>query len=264
MCLAIVALNAHPRYPLVIAANRDEFHARPADRAQWWPNGILAGRDRTGGGTWFGITRNGRWSLVTNFREGIARDPRAPSRGALVTRALHAADGPLEHAARVAVDGQRFHGFNLLLGVRATAAYASNRSSGGVALGDGIHGLSNHLLDTPWPKLVRSKARLREALQEDGDLVVAAFALLADREAAPVAALPATGVSAQWERVLSPVFIVSDDYGTRCSTVLTVDNAGGVRFVERSFDPRGNFPGDDAQAFALVSSRQASATAAAR
>ena len=264
MCLAIVALNAHPRYPLVIAANRDEYHARAADAAQWWPDGILAGRDRVGGGTWFGITRHGRWSLVTNFREGIPRDPRAPSRGALVMQALRATEEPLAHAAQIAVDGQRFHGFNLLVGDSATAAYASNRSSGGVALDAGIHGLSNHLLNTPWPKLLRGKARLHEALQQDGDLVVAAFELLADRAAAPLAALPATGVSAEWERILSPVFIVTDDYGTRCSTVLIVDNAGGVRFVERSFDPRGNLNGEVAQAFTLAASRPPSAMATAR
>lgn len=264
MCLAVVALNAHPRYPLVIAANRDEYHARAADAAQWWPEGFLAGRDRVGGGTWFGVTRQGRWSLVTNFREGIARDPRAPSRGALVTLALRAAESPLAHAAQVAVDGQRFHGFNLLVGDIAAAAYAANRSSGGIVLGDGVYGLSNHLLDTPWPKLVRSKQRLREVLQSDRDIVAAAFALLADREPASVASLPATGVSAHWERVLSPSFIVTDDYGTRCSTVLTIDSAGDARFVERSFDPGGRLTGEVAQSFALVPTQHASAEAATR
>jgi len=258
MCLALVALNAHPRYTLVIAANRDEFHARAAEPARWWPEGVLAGRDRVGGGTWFGVTRNGRWSLVTNFREGIPRDPRAPSRGALVTEALRAAEAPLVHAARVAIDGQRFHGFNLLIGSGARAAYVSNRASGGVALSDGIYGLSNHLLETPWPKLVRSKAKLRAALQSDGDVAEAAFALLADREQAPAAVLPFTGVSTQWERVLSSAFIVTDDYGTRCSTVLTIDKVGAARFVERSFDAQGGAIGEVAQAFALALPPEAS------
>src|SRR5258707_6914828 len=113
MCLAVIALDAHPRYSLVVAANRDEFHARAARRAQWWDRGVLAGRDEAGGGTWFGITRNGRWALVTNFREGIPRDPAAPSRGALVLEALQSTEAPLECAARVAVDGSRYHGFNL-------------------------------------------------------------------------------------------------------------------------------------------------------
>jgi uncharacterized protein with NRDE domain len=252
MCLAIVAINAHPRFSLVIAANRDEFHARAADAARWWPEGFLAGRDQVGGGTWFGVTRHGRWSLVTNFREGIPRDPRAPSRGALVTQALRAVESPLAHCARVSVDGQRFHGFNLLVGEGARVAYASNRSSGSVALGEGIHGLSNHLLDTPWPKVLRSKARMREALDGDGDFFAAAFALLADREPVPDVALPSTGVSARWERVLSPPFIVTDDYGTRCSTVLTVDLDGGARFVEHRFDHRGGLTGETDQAFALA------------
>ncbi len=252
MCLAIVAINAHPRFRLAIAANRDEFHARAADAAQWWPEGLLAGRDQVGGGTWFGVTRHGRWSLVTNFREGIPRDPRAPSRGALVTQALHTGLSPLAHCAHVSVDGQRYHGFNLLVGDGARAAYASNRSSGGVALGDGIHGLSNHLLDTPWPKVLRSKARLREALDGGGEFFAAAFALLGDRESAPDVALPSTGVSAQWERVLSPAFIVTDDYGTRCSTVLTIDQKGGARFVERRFDHHGRLTGETDEAFALA------------
>jgi uncharacterized protein with NRDE domain len=251
MCLALVALHAHPRCPLVIAANRDEFHARAAEAAHWWPQDILAGRDRVGGGTWFGITRRGRWALLTNFREGVARDPSAPSRGELVTKALAAAQPPLVCAARMAVDGQRFHGFNLLIGRGASAAYVSNRASGGIALGAGIHGLSNHLLETPWPKLVLSKARLEAALAGSGDVIGAAFDILADREPAPAAALPATGVPPRWERLLSSAFIVNADYGTRCSTVLTIDVAGAARFVERSFDAEGRATGEVALDFAV-------------
>jgi uncharacterized protein with NRDE domain len=241
MCLALIALHVHPRYPLVIAANRDEFHARAADPAHWWTSTMLAGRDRAGGGTWFGVTRTGRWALITNFREGVARDALAPSRGSLVTGALGADEPTLGFAARASVDGQRFHGFNLLAGEGAAGAYASNRASGAQVLGRGIAGLSNHLLDTPWPKVLRSKAALAAALARDDDPLDTAFELLADREAAPVAALPATGVSA--------VFIVSPEYGTRCSTVMTLDRDGGARFVERSFDPSGSMTGDVAHAF---------------
>jgi uncharacterized protein with NRDE domain len=251
MCLALVALHAHPRYPLVIAANRDEFHARAADPAHWWPEGILAGRDRVGGGTWFGIARSGRWALVTNFREGVARDPNAPSRGELVTQALSDTQPPLVCAARIAVDGERFHGFNVLIGADASAAYVSNRASGGIALGAGIHGLSNHLLETPWPKLVRGKARLGAALAGGGEVIGAAFDLLADHEQAPASALPATGVSPQWERLLSSAFIVDADYGTRSSTVFAIDAGGEARFVERSFDAQGRATGEVAHAFAV-------------
>lgn len=251
MCLALVALHAHPRFPLVIAANRDEFHAREAAPAQWWPEGILAGRDRVGGGTWFGVTRRGRWALVTNFREGVARDPAAPSRGELVTQALRETASPLIHAASVAVDGGRYHGFNLLLGDGAMAAYVSNRSSGALALGAGIHGLSNHLLETAWPKVVRSKARLQAMLSGGSELIAEAFELLADRERAPAAALPSTGVSPQWERLLSSAFIVDPEYGTRCSTLLTIDVDAVARFVERSFDGGGRLTGEVAQAFTI-------------
>jgi uncharacterized protein with NRDE domain len=255
MCLALIALHAHPRYPVVIAANRDEFHARAADPAYWWTHDLLAGRDRAGGGTWFGVTRAGRWALITNFREGTARDPRAPSRGSLVTQALDAADPAVVIAAGASVDGQRFHGFNLLVGDGAAAAYASNRASGAQALTRSIHGLSNHLLDTQWPKVVRSKATFAAALARDDDPLAAAFDVLADRQQAGAAALPATGVSAQWERVLSPIFIVSPEYGTRCSTVMTIDNAGTTRFVERTFDPGGNKTGEVAYEFSCKHER---------
>ncbi len=253
MCLALIALHAHPHYPLVIAANRDEFHARAADPAHWWTATMLAGRDRAGGGTWFGVTRTGRWALITNFREGIARDAHAPSRGGLVTGALDANESTLGFAARASVDGQRFHGFNLLAGEGASGVYASNRASGARVLGPGIAGLSNHLLDTPWPKVLRSKSALAAALAREGDPLDAAFELLANREPAPPAALPATGVSAQWERILSPTFIVSPEYGTRCSTVMTIDAQGVARFVERSFDPSGSVTGEVAQAFRVES-----------
>ena len=252
MCLALLALHAHPRYPLLIAANRDEFHAREAEAARWWPQGILAGRDRVGGGTWFGIARGGRWALVTNYREGVPRDPAAPSRGALVRIALADASAPLGCAARLAIDGGKYHGFNLLVGdvvPRPLAAYTSNRASGAIALEAGIHGLSNHLLETPWPKLLRAKARLGEALRDGADPMADAFALLADAERAPPSELPSTGVSPEWERLLSSVFIVHPDYGTRCSTVLTVDVQNRARFVERSFDSQGKATGDVAYEF---------------
>lgn len=252
MCLALVALDAHPRLPLVIAANRDEFHARGAAPARWWPDGTLAGVDLEAGGTWFGLTRRGRWALVTNFREGIPRDPNAPSRGGLVTRALADPAAPLACAAAIVADGERYHGFNLLVGDIAAAAYGSNRASGALALDRGIHGLSNHLLDTPWPKLVRSKARLAACLAADEIDIAALFALLADRSQAEPAALPSTGIAPEWERLLSSAFIVDAQYGTRCSTVLTIARDGAARFVERSFDPDGHPIGEVTETFAVA------------
>jgi uncharacterized protein with NRDE domain len=277
MCLAVVALNAHPRLPLVIAANRDEFHSREAAPAHWWREGVLAGRDLAGGGTWFGVTRKGRWALVTNFREGVPRDPAAPSRGQLVTHALARNDAPLVCAAAIVRDGSRYHGFNLLMGgagipytrspggrgaIRGslldhegTAAHTSNRTSGAVALSRGIHGLSNHLLDTPWPKVVRSKARMATELRQDAPNVAALFELLGDRQPAEASALPSTGISSPWEKLLSSPFIVDAQYGTRCSTVLMIDIDGDVLFVERSFDAEGRMTGEIAHEFALDATR---------
>jgi len=251
VCLALVALDARPQLPVCIAANRDEFHARAADPAHWWPEGFLAGVDREAGGTWFGVTTAGRWALVTNFREGVPRDPAAPSRGELVKRALLDQAMPLASAAAIALDGVRYHGFNILLGNGADGAYASNRASGAIALGTGIHGLSNHLLETPWPKVMRSKARLAAWLASGEDAIEPLFELLDDRTRAEAAALPSTGVGPDWERLLSSPFIVDERYGTRCSTVLTIAANGRARFVERSFDPRGEQTSEVSFAFEL-------------
>jgi uncharacterized protein with NRDE domain len=267
VCLALVALDAHPRCPIVIAANRDEFHERAAAPARWWEDGTLAGVDLVAGGTWFGVNVRGRWALVTNYREGIPRDPAAPSRGALVARALADTAPPLACAAAIAADGTRYHGFNLLVGDIVTAgvdagsrrrsaiegAYASNRASGALALRPGICALSNHLLDTPWPKLTRSRARFAGCLEELDDDVEPLFALLSDRTQAEPATLPATGVGPEWERLLSSAFIVDARYGTRCSTVLTMARDGTARFFERSFDRDGRCTGEVAHEFVVRS-----------
>jgi uncharacterized protein with NRDE domain len=237
--------------PVVIAANRDEFHARQATPAHWWPDGTLAGVDKVAGGTWFGVDVQGRWALITNFREGVPRDPDAPSRGTLVTRALADRGAPLARAAAIAVDGSRYHGFSLLVGDALRAAYTSNRASGALALGAGLYGLSNHLLETPWPKVTRSKARLAAWLASESVAVEPLFELLADRAQAEPASLPSTGVSAEWERLLSSAFIVDARYGTRCSTILTIASDGTARFVERSFDAAGLQVGEAAFAFGL-------------
>jgi uncharacterized protein with NRDE domain len=239
VCLALIGLGVHPRLPLVIAANRDEFHDRAAEAAHWWASGVLAGRDLVAGGTWFGVNASGRWALVTNFREGVPRDPSAPSRGELVMRALGDAAPPLVCAAAIAAEGERYHGFSLLLGMGPEAAYVSNRASGAIALGSGIYGLSNHLLETPWPKLVLSKKRLADWVASGSVDAEPLFRLLGDRRQAERAELPATGVSPEWERLLSSPFIVDPRYGTRCSTALTIAADGPARFEERSFDTQG-------------------------
>jgi uncharacterized protein with NRDE domain len=252
MCLAIVALHAHPRYRLIVAANRDEFHTRAADPAAWWDDEMLAGRDRVALGTWLGVTRRGRWALLTNFREASPRDPAAPSRGGIVAEALRDRTSPLARAATVARDGMRYHGFNLLIGDSHDVAYTSNRTSGALRLRPGMHGLSNHLLDTPWPKVRRAQAALARCIADDGVDIDPIFALLADRTPAAPEHLPSTGVSTRWEEVLSSVFIATADYGTRCSTVLTITRGGAASFFERTFDASGTAIGDVAHSFTVA------------
>jgi uncharacterized protein with NRDE domain len=244
MCLALVAFGAHPRYELVIAANRDEFHVRATAAAEWWVEGWLAGRDLAGGGTWLGITRAGRWALLTNVREPARYDPAAPTRGTLVPGILAAATDPRAALAAALGGAQGYNGFNLLAGDRTSVHWGSNRADGPLALDHGIHGLSNAALDTPWPKVVRTRAALADWCAAGNADLEPVFGLLADRGIAPDAALPATGVPLARERQLSPPFIVGDDYGTRSSTVLAIARGGNARFVERSFDRRGCIAGE--------------------
>jgi uncharacterized protein with NRDE domain len=248
MCLVVVALAAHPRYALVVAANRDEFHARAAFPAHWGQRapyaGVLAGHDAAAGGTWMGVRRDGRWALVTNVREGRRNDPQAPSRGELVPAVLNMTSAPAMALAALEVKAPIYNGFNLLAGDADSATWMSNRASEARTLAPGIHGLSNARLDTPWPKLARTKDAVAAWAARGDDDLASVFAALADQTRAPDDALPATGVPLEWERLLSAPFIVSDDYGTRCSTVLAITHGGGARFVERTFDVRGNATGD--------------------
>ena len=256
MCLVVVALDTHPAFALVIAANRDEFHARAAAPAAWGDappfTRILAGRDLEAGGTWLGVRRDGRWALVTNVREGGRHDPAARSRGELVPDVLNAPGRTADALHAYAAAGERYNGFNLLAGDAARAHWISNRGGGPARLAGGLHGLSNALLDTPWPKLERTTARMRAWLAGAHTDTGALFAALADRTQAADDALPATGVTRDWERLLSSPFIVSESYGTRCSTILTIDRAGRARFHERTFDVRGEPLSDVVETFALA------------
>lgn len=243
MCLIVLALDAHPRWPLVIAANRDEFFARPTQAAQFWPEqpDLLAGRDLEQGGTWMGVTAAGRIAAITNFRDGTRpRGSGKRSRGLLVRDFLTSTMDADAFAATLARDADDYDGFNLLFGARGQFYHFSNRSRETTLLTRGIYGLSNHLLDTPWPKVERAKAALREALEAPaGGLHAHLEQLLRDDARAPEHALPDTGVSRDWERVLSSVFIRTQAYGTRASTTLSVDRDGAMEFVERSFGAQG-------------------------
>lgn len=237
MCLIVLAHRQHPDYPFVFAANRDEFYERPTAPAAFWEEapGLLAGRDLRAGGTWCGVTRTGRFSAITNYRDLRRHRPDAPSRGHLVTGFLLGDAAPAAYLEGVAREGHRYNGFNLLAREGNALAYYANEDGRVRELGPGVYGLSNHLLDTPWPKVVRARQALRDALRGPLDDPEPFFALLADDTPAPDDALPDTGVGAAWERVLSPVFIASEGYGTRTSTVVWIDRDGQVSFFERTF-----------------------------
>lgn len=252
MCLAVLALHALPGIPVLIAANRDEFHQRPTLPAAQWADApaIRAGRDGLAGGTWMGVTTQGRYALVTNFREpGRHLDP-APSRGALVEDFLRGDMAPQAYLAHVHGADQAYNGFNLIVGDAREAWYLSNRDGGPRALAPGIYALSNHLLDTPWPKLARTKAAFAAALQggPQPDLP-ALFAALADRNPADDADLPATGLPLDRERLLSSPFIVSPNYGTRSSSVLALHAGGDGTLDERRFAPDGSVSGESRLTF---------------
>lgn len=250
MCLAVVALDAHPHYVLAIAANRDELHARPTLPATRWPEGWIAGRDLSGGGTWLGVDGHGTWALLTNVREPERKDPNAPTRGSLVTRVL-ASHAPLDTLRAIAHDAERYNGFNMIAGRLADAAWMSNRTGGLHPLERGVHALSNAALDSPWPKVIHTRAAMqawcRAAIPEPAPL----FDVLASRAIAPDRELPRTGVSLERERLLSANFILDPSYGTRCSTVILVGHDGRGRFIERSFDAQGGVTGTIDLTFAI-------------
>lgn len=237
MCLILVAWQVHVEFPLVVAANRDEFFARPSAAAARWAEApdVVAGRDLEAGGTWLGVTDGGRFAAVTNVREpGRPKGPR--SRGCLTRDFLLGTAAPAAYAASIA--GEDFSGFNLLVADARALCYLSNRDGDARILAPGIYGVSNHLLDTPWPKLTTAKARFAEAIEHlprEGEF----FNLLADDEIVPDEDLPATGVPLEWERRLSAVFVRSPDYGTRASTLLLCRRDGTGVLVERRFDAAG-------------------------
>jgi len=240
VCLIVVGWRAHAQYPLVVAANRDEFHERPSAAAQFWDDRreILGGRDLECMGTWLGMTRAGRFAAVTNVRDGTDARPAARSRGLLASGFLANGMPAAQFTARTAAEGDAYRGFNLLAADEDELWWISNRGDGPRCLAPGIYGLSNHLLDTPWPKVQRAKARFAEML-EPAPALDTLFELLADDARAPDPDLPDTGIGLERERLLSPLKIVSGTYGTRCSTAIAVSADGTVRFAERSFDREG-------------------------
>lgn len=238
MCLILLAWQQNRDYPLVLAANRDEYYHRPTATAAPWQEqpGIVGGRDLLQGGSWLAMGPNGRFAAVTNFREPPpALDP-PRSRGRLVSDFLQEKSSPAEYLAGVEAQGPLYRGFSLLAGDRGAVGYLSNRMAGYRLLEPGLYGVSNALLDTPWPKVVAGKARLASQLTISPLDSTGLFKLLAD-ESLPD--LPA-GISANGDMIAgsqAPIFIRTAEYGTRCSTLLWTERAGGMTLLERSFKP---------------------------
>jgi len=233
MCLIVFAWQIIPGIPLIAAGNRDEFYERPSATADWWADQpqIYAGRDLRDGGTWMGVTREGRFAAITNVRAPSQKRADTPSRGMLVAEYLGGRMTPQQYVAEIAEQADTFNGFNLLVGDAETLIWFSNRESSdernGRPLEPGIYGLSNATLDTPWPKVVRTKAQFASLLCQ-GAPEEAYFEMLTDTTRAPDCRLPDTGVGLEWERALSAVCIELPEYGTRASTVVRLygnDNA---------------------------------------
>jgi len=251
MCLFVIAIRQHERLPLIVAANRDEFHGRPTQIAHWWPDHphILGGRDLQAGGTWLAVHRNGRFATVTNYRDAKKERAGLKSRGHLITAFLGGDESPLDYLQ--SIDSEAYAGFNLLVADRGAAAYMSNRGAAMRELQSGIYGLSNATLDEPWTKVTRSKSRLQALIEEDAVNETNLLRMLDDRDKAPSEEVQTDGVSFSMAHALTAPFIVLPEYGTRCSTVLTVSDQGSAHFAERRFDARGRTTGESSFAFDL-------------
>jgi uncharacterized protein with NRDE domain len=251
MCLLVLAWRTHPRFPLVVAANRDEFHARAAAPLGNWDDvpGMIGGRDLQAGGAWFAVDARRRCGIVTNFREFGRRRRSAPSRGGLIPAYLAGAHAPGDFLQSIETDAPGYAGFNLLLADHESLWYASNRADQFArAMSPGIYGLSNEFLDTPWPKLLRVRTRFTQLMQAPGGdetaLVASLFEMLDDRAMTPDGPLSPGDLSPEWARKLSAPFVLDASFGTRCSTVLTISTDGALRIAERRFDADGKPSGE--------------------
>jgi len=253
MCLVVIAWQVHPDYPLIVAANRDELHERPAAAMHWWdePPDILAGRDLQAGGTWLAVSRSGRYAGVTNVRESGLPKPDARSRGELVSRFVAGSDPALGYAETV--DDASYRGFNMFAGDGSELVYMSNRGSPPRLLAPGIYGISNALLDTPWPKLLRTRNRIAELVRSGRVSPEALFECMSDRTPAPDDDIPGGLADPELARAVSAPFIVHPVYGTRCSTALLRDSNGMTTVAERRYHRTGLTAGEDSFRFEALS-----------
>lgn len=240
MCLLLIAYKKHPNYELIVAANRDEFHERPTEPAHFWTkdNYLLAGKDLKENGTWMGITKNGRFAALTNYRDMSSIKTDAPTRGKLVSNFLLENIAPIDYHKILLAKAEQYNGYNLILGNVDDLFYFSNVSRNFKKLEEGIFGLSNHLLDTPWPKVTKAKKEFTQILEDQQPNEEEIFSLLYDSTTFPDGTLPKTGLSTEMERLVSPIFTVTEKYGTRSSTVILINNDNTVSFTEKSFNAK--------------------------
>lgn len=245
MCILFIAVQKHPKFPLIIAANRDEFHPRPTLASHFWDDSphLLGGRDLTAGGTWMGVTRNGRISALTNIRNPSRNNEDAKTRGELVTQFLNKDISLDAYASILESSVDDYNGYNLLYGslLPLKMSVFNNHTLRHQQLSTGYYGLSNASLDKPWPKIERGKQALADYCESHNEIDTRIlFRLLGDNTQADDQDLPETGVPYEWEKQLSSIFIHGEGYGTRSSTVLTVDNNNHVEWIEHSFNANGD------------------------
>ncbi|MCT4593746.1 MAG: NRDE family protein [Anaeromicrobium sp.] len=239
MCTIVLAYKKHPEYKLILAANRDEFYSRPTREVHFWEDheNVLAGRDLEKMGTWLGITKEGKFSGVTNYRDNSLNVENSKSRGNLVKDYLIGEESPIEYMNKVKRENKLYDSYNLLVGNLNSIYYYSNVSDEMKELEPGVYGLSNHLLDTDWFKVRKAKEKLiglienKEKIYEE-DLL----SILYNKTVPHDDNLPDTGVGIEWERILAPVFVESSEYGTRACTIILVDKKDRVTVVEKSFN----------------------------
>ena len=255
MCLIFLAFNQHPKYPLIIAANRDEFLDRPAKQIDFWPENpkILAGKDLTAGGTWLGVTKTGYFAMLTNFRDMLNIKSNAPSRGKLVLDYLVGELEPSSYLQALNSNASLYNGYNIILGSLDDPWYYSNQNNKIYQLGTGIYGLSNALLDTKWPKVEQGKKQFTEIIKLDDIDLESIFSLMNDKTLAEDEQLPDTGIGYEKEKLLSSLYIDMPGYGTRNTTILLKDNQGNVHVIDRSYNRENNSTSDKEFTFSLSS-----------
>lgn len=240
MCLITFSYKTHSKYKLILAANRDEFYKRPTRKAQFWTDenlpGVLAGKDLKANGTWMGVSKSGKWGALTNYRDPSNIKENAPTRGTLVLDYLTSEQNPQDYLADIKPKSGLYNGFNILVSDKKQLYHYSNESNVSTEVLPGIHGVSNALLNTSWPKLNQAKKDLEKITSKEQFEKEELFGLLKNPEKASDNELPSTGIPYEWEKAISSIFIKTENYGTRCSTILLIDYEENAEFTERRYD----------------------------